>query len=449
MGNLPQTPEALFEALDIATDHQKMFNSKEALRVSREEFERLASRREQEKIEKRWGNFAGEIVPMPDGSVFIGGIRFGNVFIGVQPRIGVQGDPMRLLFDKQNTPHHQYLAFYRWISRTFNADALIHVGMHGSVEWMPGLQLGMNRKCWSDALLGEVPHLYIYPVNNPSESSIAKRRGYATMVSHSIPPLSRSGLYKELPALRDMINDYRERNLKGDLNTEEAIMQKVEVLSLNDDVPRKDGEAFSDYVSRLYVYLNELESRLITNSLHIFGQAAPIETQIITVTESLKAQGLENALPSLLLKAFDHSNTFKHYAHLASVARKGEERAISLREKIDDACKTFVEHAVFGCHLPLGGTLIVIHVDHRLVEGGLLEDLIILGVGRLQPLGALAIDIKTGGHQIFGDKIRLIVFDFDSALRHQLNLAQLPGNQRNQKQQGKQQGLSAHTEASG
>jgi magnesium chelatase subunit H len=368
VGSLPETPEALLQAIDVATDHQKMFNSKDALTVTKAEFERLASEREQMKIEKRWGNFAGEIVPMPDGSVFIGGIRFGNIFIGVQPRIGVQGDPMRLLFDKQNTPHHQYLAFYRWISRTFNADALIHVGMHGSVEWMPGLQLGMNRKCWSDALLGEVPHFYIYPVNNPSESSIAKRRGYAVMISHSIPPLSRSGLYKELRALRDMMNDYRERNLNGDTNTEEAIMQKVEVLALNDDVPRKEGEAFSDYVSRLYVYLNELETRLITNSLHIFGQASPIETQLITVTESLKAQGLETALPSLFLKAFDHSGSFKHYAHLASVARKGDTHAMSLREKIDDACKAFVEHAIFGKENPVQVWRSLIHaheIDHE------------------------------------------------------------------------------------
>lgn len=352
VGDLPPSPEALFEALDEATDHQRMFNSKKALTVTKSEFERLATEREQAKIEKRWGSFAGDIVPMPDGSVFIGGIRFGNVFIGVQPRIGVQGDPMRLLFDKQNTPHHQYLAFYRWISRVFQADALIHVGMHGSAEWMPGLQLGMNRKCWSDALLGEAPHFYLYPVNNPSESSIAKRRGYAVMISHATPPLARSGLYKELPALRDMLNDYRERNLKGDSEVEDAIMQKVELLSLHDDLPRKEGEAFSDYASRLYAYLNELESRLITSSLHVFGQAPSLETQMLTVVEALKAQGLERSLPSLFLREFDHGKSYQHYAHLASVARKGDERAMALRERIDEACAAFVERAIFGSERP-------------------------------------------------------------------------------------------------
>ncbi|MCS7211254.1 MAG: magnesium chelatase subunit H [Chloroherpetonaceae bacterium] len=353
VGLLPESPEALFEALDAATDPQRMHSSKAALTVTAAEFEELASEREQHKIEARWGKFAGDIAPMPDGSVFIGGLRFGNIFIGVQPRLGVQGDPMRLLFDKQNTPHHQYLAFYRWISRAFKADALIHVGMHGSAEWLPGLQLGMNRKCWSDALLGEVPHFYLYPVNNPSESALAKRRGYAVMISHITPPLARAGLYRELPVLRDMLSDYRERYSQSDPSIEEAIMQTVELLSLNNDLPRKEGEAFSDYASRLYVYLRELEHRLITHSLHTFGQAAPIETQILTVTEVLKAQGLEHTLPSLFLRAFDPQSPFKHYAHLATAARKGDAQAISLREQIDAACTTFTERAVFGKERPI------------------------------------------------------------------------------------------------
>jgi len=106
--------------------------------------------------------------------------------------------------------------------------------MHGTVEWMPGLQLGVTGDCWSDALLGEVPHFYIYPVNNPSEANIAKRRGYATMISHNIPPLARAGLYKELPAFKEMLNDYRERGLEKivDVETEEAIIEKAQQLNL-------------------------------------------------------------------------------------------------------------------------------------------------------------------------------------------------------------------------
>lgn len=203
---------------------------------------------------------------------------------------------MRLLFDKENTPHHQYIAFYRWISREFGANALVHVGMHGTVEWMPGLQLGVTGDCWSDALLGEVPHFYIYPINNPSEANIAKRRGYATMISHNIPPLSRAGLYKELPAFKEMLNDYRERGLEKivDIETEEAIIEKARQLNLTDDCPRIENEPFTNYISRLYTYMMELESRLISNSLHVFGQTPLPETQVTTIMEYLKVRGNEN-----------------------------------------------------------------------------------------------------------------------------------------------------------
>ena len=289
--------------------------------------------------------------------MFIGGIQFGNIFIGVQPRIGVQGDPMRLLFDKSNTPHHQYIAFYRWISREFQAHAMVHVGMHGSVEWMPGLQTGLTGDCWPDALLGEVPHIYIYPVNNPSESTIAKRRGLATMVSHVVPPLSRAGLYKELPALKELLVDFRERNFsasgsgdgQGDgSGFEEAIMQKAELLNLTDDCPRRTSEGFGDYVSRLYMYVSELENRLISNSLHVFGEASPLEAQIITVTETLKNREEESrTLPSLLMTASGKNGHFNSYEEVASRSRKGEEEAIRLREWIDTACREFVQQVLF------------------------------------------------------------------------------------------------------
>ncbi|ACF14155.1 magnesium chelatase, H subunit [Chloroherpeton thalassium ATCC 35110] len=350
VGELPATAEDLLKQLDKATDHQAQVGEKDALCVSKSEFATLTTQHERERIENRWGAFPGDIVPMGDDKVFLGGIQFGNIFIGVQPRLGVHGDPMRLIFDKENTPHHQYIAFYRWLSRSLNADAMIHVGMHGSVEWMPGLQLGLTENCWPDALCGELPHLYIYPVNNPSEANMAKRRGLATMISHAIPPLSRSGLYKELPALKEMLDDYRERGLDktADEETQEAVLQKVAQLNLNDDCPRVQGESFSDYLSRLYIYLRELENRLISNSLHVFGKAAPIESQIVTVTETLKVRGNGNALPSIFLKTMPEGMMYQNsYSVLAAHSRQGEQKAIELREKIDDACKNFVQKAIF------------------------------------------------------------------------------------------------------
>ena len=355
VGQLPESPDALFHAIDQATDHQIQQNRPDALKVSHDSFKELTSSRERERIDERWQKFPGEIVPMGEHDVFVGGLKYGNIFIGVQPRIGVQGDPMRLLFDKSNTPHHQYIAFYRWISREFKAHAMVHVGMHGSVEWMPGLQTGLTGDCWPDALLGEVPHIYIYPVNNPSESSIAKRRGLATMVSHVVPPLSRAGLYKELPALKELLVDVRERNLAGNFEAkedgsgiEEAVMQKAELLNLTDDCPRPENEAFIDYVSRLYIYISELENRLISNSLHVFGEASPIESQIITITETLKNREEEAmTLPAILMSSSGKNGHYNSYEELTVRSRKGEEDAIRLREWVDHACRDFVQQVLF------------------------------------------------------------------------------------------------------
>ncbi len=355
VGQLPETSDALFHALDRATDHQIQQNQPDALKVSYETFKGLTSSRERERIEDRWQKFPGEIVPMGEQDVFVGGIKYGNIFIGVQPRIGMQGDPMRLLFDKENTPHHQYITFYRWISREFQAHAMVHVGMHGSVEWMPGLQTGLTGDCWPDALLGEVPHFYIYPVNNPSESTIAKRRGLATMVSHVVPPLSRAGLYKELPALKELLVDVRERNLAGNFDgkgdgtgIEEAVMQKAELLNLTDDCPRPENEEFIDYVSRLYIYISELENRLISNSLHVFGEASPLESQIITITETLKnREDAGKTLPYILMTSSGKNGHYNSYEELTAMSRKGDEESIRLREWVENACRDFVQQVFF------------------------------------------------------------------------------------------------------
>jgi len=232
---------------------------------------------------------------------------------------------------------------------------MVHVGMHGSVEWMPGLQTGLTGDCWPDALLGEVPHIYIYPVNNPSESTIAKRRGLATMVSHVVPPLSRAGLYKELPALKDLLVDFRERYLltssegSGDgSGIEEAIMQKAELLNLTDDCPRRESEGFGDFVSRLYIYIAELENRLISNSLHVFGEASPLESQVITITETLKNREEEGkTLPFILMTSSGKNGHYSSYEELTTRSRKGDEEAIRLREWVENACRNFVQQVFF------------------------------------------------------------------------------------------------------
>jgi len=359
-GPLPETPERLFEMLDAATEPPAPSAPGAAgVCVTADQYREWVSPDERQRIEARWGAFPGEIAPQGRDRVFIGGLQLGNIYIGVQPRFGVQGDPMRLLFDKSNTPHHQYISFYRWIARGFGAHALIHVGMHGSAEWMPGLQLGLTRQCWSDALLGELPHLYLYPVNNPSEANIAKRRGYAVMISHATPPMTRAGLYKELGALKEMLDDYRQRaadlrqaGQTADPAFEEAVLRKAALINLDNDCPRCADESFDDYAGRLYAYLRELEDRLITGALHVFGEASPLDTQAVVITELLKARGNGHSLAALTMSALDGHAAPAAYADLAARARRGDPAALRQREQVDHACREFVERSILGGEQP-------------------------------------------------------------------------------------------------
>jgi magnesium chelatase subunit H len=162
-------------------------------------------------IESDWGSAPGTINRFAD-NLLIQGLHLGNVFIGVQPTFGYEGDPMRLMMARGGTPHHGFMAFYTYIAKVLNVDGVIHVGTHGSLEFMPGKQIGLSGDCWPDRLIDELPNFYIYSVNNPSEGSIAKRRSYAELISYLTPPIENAGLYKELAGLKDLVMAYRQSN---------------------------------------------------------------------------------------------------------------------------------------------------------------------------------------------------------------------------------------------
>ncbi len=152
-------------------------------------------------IEAAWGPAPGRL--QSDGrGVHVLGCRFGKVFVGLQPLFGYEGDPMRLLFERGFAPSHAFTTFYRWLREDFGADALLHFGMHGALEFMPGKQAGVSGDCWPDRLIGNLPNVYLYAANNPSEATLAKRRSNAITVTHLTPPLAKAGLYKGLADLK-------------------------------------------------------------------------------------------------------------------------------------------------------------------------------------------------------------------------------------------------------
>ncbi len=162
-----------------------------------------------DEIETEWGSAPGKINSF-GRELLIQGIQLGNIFIGIQPTFGYEGDPMRLMMARGSAPHHGFMGFYTYLSRVLDVDAVVHVGTHGSLEFMPGKQIGLSGECWPDRLIGELPNIYLYSVNNPSEGSIAKRRSYAELISYLTPPIENAGLYKNLVSLKDLVNDYRQ-----------------------------------------------------------------------------------------------------------------------------------------------------------------------------------------------------------------------------------------------
>lgn len=234
------------------------------------------------------------------GDMIAAGLQLGNVWITVQPLLGVEGDPMRLLFERDLTPHPQYCAVYEWMQQPkekggIGAQAVIHLGMHGTVEWLPGQPLGNDRQSWSDELLGGIPNIYVYAANNPSESILAKRRGYGTLVSYNVPPYGRAGLYLELAALKDLVNEYRTAEVSSSSRKElrDAIFASCEKAGITSDVPLSSldssdpdaliqsvaDEDFDLWVSKVSTYLVELEERLFSSGLHTLG-SKPTEKEL-------------------------------------------------------------------------------------------------------------------------------------------------------------------------
>jgi len=159
-------------------------------------------------IENEWGRAPGSI-NAHGGELLIQGVHLGNVFLGIQPTFGFEGDPMRMMMSRGSSPHHGFMAFYTYLSRVLDVDGVIHFGTHGSLEFMPGKQIGLSGECWPDRLIGELPNFYVYSVNNPSEGSIAKRRSYAELISYLTPPIENAGLYKDFLTLKELLNSYR------------------------------------------------------------------------------------------------------------------------------------------------------------------------------------------------------------------------------------------------
>jgi len=226
-------------------------------------------------IEKQWGPAPGR--QQSDGSsIFVLGARFGRVLVGIQPAFGYEGDPMRLLFESGFSPTHAFSAFYRYLREDFGAHAVLHFGTHGALEFMPGKQIAMSSSCWPDRLIADLPNLYLYAANNPSEGAIARRRAAATLVSYLTPPVTQAGLYRGLLGLRESLDRLRALP-PGDAEAARLlplIQAQAAELELVPEQPVWTGPCDQE-IQKLTRDMAELEETLIPCGLHVVGEPMP------------------------------------------------------------------------------------------------------------------------------------------------------------------------------
>ena len=237
------------------------------------------------------------------------GKQFGNVFIGVQPSFGYEGDPMRLLYAKSASPHYGFAAYYTYVERIFGADAVLHFGTHGSLEFMPGKQVGMSGGCYPDRLIDGLPNLYYYAANNPSEATIAKRRSYASTISYLTPPAENAGLYKQLKELSDLVVSYQSSRESGKGATiVNSIVATAYQCNIDKDVdlPAEDFDSSTmtleerdTVVGKVYAKIMEIESRLLPCGLHTVGVPPTAEEAIATLVNIASLDRNEDGIKSL------------------------------------------------------------------------------------------------------------------------------------------------------
>ena len=230
----------------------------------------------QKNITDVWGKAPGMIMADED-YLYVPGLLFGNIFIGFQPPRGYHEDPAKTYHDSAIPPHHQYLAFYRWIERIFQADVLIHFGTHGTLEFLPGKHVALSGNCYPDILIGNLPNLYVYTCSNPSEAVIARRRSYAATVNHMIPPMMISDLYGIYAEMESELQSYYQQRNQSQARAKSI---KEKLLEMAKDANLVDIEVTEIDVNELYHIINEMKDSLMTKGLHVLGR--PLQGEELT-----------------------------------------------------------------------------------------------------------------------------------------------------------------------
>lgn len=279
----PEEGDALIRALIASGGHDPEFLTEEQLRsaAGRLEAGRYAewfARLPEElraAVEEHWGPPPGELY-VESGALVVAGITSGNVFVGIQPPRGFGENPVAIYHDPDLPPTHHYLAAYWWLAEEFGADAVVHLGKHGTLEWLPGKGLGLSGACAPDAALRALPLFYPFVVNDPGEGTQAKRRAHAVILDHLIPPMTRAETYDTLARLEQLLDEYYQVETL-DPSKLPAIRVRIWETLREAELHRDLGveeqpEEFSDFLNHLDGYLCEIKDLPIRGGLHVLGE---------------------------------------------------------------------------------------------------------------------------------------------------------------------------------
>ncbi|MCS4489357.1 MULTISPECIES: cobaltochelatase subunit CobN [unclassified Corynebacterium] len=274
----------------------------------REFFSTLPKEMQEEMIE-HWGPAPGTHYVNPEtDEIYIAGLIFGNVVIMVQPPRGFGENPVGIYHDPDLPANHHYLGVYYWLREVFGADAIVHMGKHGNMEWLPGKNAGLSAQCYTDQAIGELPLIYPFLVNDPGEGTQAKRRAHATLVDHMIPPMARAESYGDITRLEQLLDEHA--NIAAmDPAKLPAIRQEIWTLlqaaKMDRDLgwdERPDEDAFDDKIMEIDGWLCEIKDVSIRGGLHILSEEVTGDVRVELVLAMLRARQLwggESAVPGL------------------------------------------------------------------------------------------------------------------------------------------------------
>ncbi|GAB3920568.1 cobaltochelatase subunit CobN [Microlunatus endophyticus] len=265
-----------------------------------------------DRVRDTWGEAPGELFVdrsrQPDGEIVSAALRSGNLVIMVQPPRGFGENPIAIYHDPDLPPSHHYLATYRWLEKEFGAHAIVHVGKHGNLEWLPGKTVGMSAACGTDAALGSVPVIYPFLVNDPGEGTQAKRRAHATVIDHLVPPMARAESYGDIARLEQLLDDYASANTMDPAKAPALRGQIWELITkaqMHEDLglqARPGDEEFDEFVLHVDGWLCEIKDVQIRDGLHTLGQAPQGDDKInlvLAVLRSPQLFGGRTAAPGL------------------------------------------------------------------------------------------------------------------------------------------------------